>query len=511
MPQTGAAERDTRVSDNNLESDALAEPRHPATDTDRDIPPDVARRAAADQPRADAAPPRLVQSPLPRLIVVTLLTGVAGGIGGMGLALLLHLIQHIAYGYSLHAVIGDESFLAGVTAAPPWRRFLVLVGAGVIAGFGWWAVYHLGRPLVSIKKAVTETTKTGTAPIMPLGSTTAHALLQIVTVALGSPLGREVAPREIGAMLAGWCCRRLGLNIAETRLMVACGAGAGLAAVYNVPLSGAAFVLEVLLRTMRPGVIIVALATSVIGTVIAWIGLGDNWQYDFPHYPVSAGLMIWACLMGPIAGITAFGYSEMTAWARGRAPKDARLIPYALAAFALVGLFAAFLPQLPGNGRGPIQLALTGAETPGSAILMLAVKLIATLAVLIAGAEGGLLTPSLAIGALLSLPLGELWNTVFHTGIPLGAFVIVGATGFLAVSMRMPVTAILLLMEFTRAGQDFLVPMIAATAGAMAVREGLTQLPHGLGGSLRRCLFRRDVLNEGGMTQIKTLPQVKQL
>ncbi|MCB8877208.1 chloride channel protein [Acidisoma silvae] len=475
---------------------------HPPTDTDRDIPSDVAPVASA--PAKPLASPVADRTPLPRLVLVTLLTGVSGGIGGMGLALLLHFIQHITFGYSLHAVISDENFLAGVTAASPQRRFLVLVGAGLIAGFGWWAVHRFGRPLVSIKKSVAEGT------VMPMGTTIAHALLQIVTVAMGSPLGREVAPREIGSVLAGWCSRRVGLTPDDTRLMVACGAGAGLAAVYNVPLSGAVFVLEVLLMTVRPQVVVIALTTSVIATVIAWIGLGDDWQYQFPAYPVSTGLMIWACLIGPIAGVAGLGYSELTAWARGRAPKNARIILTTLAAFALVGLLTAWLPQLPGNGKGPIQLALSGAETPGPAVLMLGVKLVAVIACLLAGAEGGLLTPGLAVGALLSVPLGELWNAVFHSGIPLGAFVIVGATAFLAVSMRMPVTAIVLLMEFTRAGQDFLIPMIAATAGAMAVREGLAGHGQGLAGLIKSCLFPRTVLNSAGMTQIKTLPQVKQ-
>ncbi|MCB8879566.1 chloride channel protein [Acidisoma cellulosilytica] len=493
------------MPDDSLETRTSLAPFHPPTDTDRDIPSDIPH-AAVIETKPDPLPAAVSTTPLPQLILVTLLTGVAGGIGGMGLALLLHFIQHIAYGYSLHAVISDENFLAGVTAAPPWRRFLVLLGAGLIAGFGWWAMHRFGRPLVSIKKAVTEG-----APPMPMGTTIAHALLQIVTVALGSPLGREVAPREIGAVLAGWCCRRLGLTVEDTRLMVACGAGAGLAAVYNVPLSGAVFVLEVLLMTVRPRVVIVALATSVIGTVIAWIGLGTDWQYQFPHYPVSTGLMVWACLMGPVAGVAGLFYSELTAWARSRAPKNARIIVTTLAAFALVGLLTAWLPQLPGNGKGPIQLALSGAEGPGSAVLMLAVKLVAVIACLLAGAEGGLLTPGLAIGSLLSVPLGEVWNAAFQTGIPLGAFVIVGATAFLAVSMRMPVTAILLLMEFTRAGQDFLIPMIAATAGAMAVREGLARNPRGLMGRIGGCLFSRTMLNNAGMTQIKTLPQVKQL
>src|ERR1700676_3634540 len=108
--------------------------------------------------------------------------------------------------------------------------------------------------LVSIKKAVDSP-----ASRMPFAATTVHALLQIVTVALGSPLGREVAPREIGAALAGWLSDRAGLAAEDSRIMVACGAGAGLAAVYNVPIGGALFALEVLLGTFDLSAVIIAL------------------------------------------------------------------------------------------------------------------------------------------------------------------------------------------------------------------------------------------------------------
>ena len=62
------------------------------------------------------------KTPLLRLAVITLLTGVAAGVGGMGLALTLHLVQHLAYGYSLDAIIGSETFLQGVSQASPLRR-----------------------------------------------------------------------------------------------------------------------------------------------------------------------------------------------------------------------------------------------------------------------------------------------------------------------------------------------------------------------------------------------------
>src|SRR5882724_11461014 len=131
------------------------------------------------------------ETPWMTLAIVTVMVGIAAGLGGMTLGLLLRLVQHVAYGYSIHAIVSSESFLQGVSASSPVRRFVVLSVCGVVAGVGWWAVYRFGSPLVSISKAVGAK-----GPPMPFRTTVALDLLQIVTVALGSPLGREVAPRE---------------------------------------------------------------------------------------------------------------------------------------------------------------------------------------------------------------------------------------------------------------------------------------------------------------------------
>jgi hypothetical protein len=98
-------------------------------------------RTSADPPTSSSA------SSWPRLAAVTVLTGVAAGLGGMLLALLLHAVQHIAYGYGGHI---DESFLQGVVGSSPLHRVVVLSICGLTAGIGWWAVRRLGRPLVSI-------------------------------------------------------------------------------------------------------------------------------------------------------------------------------------------------------------------------------------------------------------------------------------------------------------------------------------------------------------------------
>lgn len=409
------------------------------------------RPASVDEPRS-----------LARFAAVTVLTGVGAGLGGMALALLLHAIQHVAYGYSVAHVISAESFLEGVTDTAPLRRLIVVSICGLIAGGGWWALYRYGRPLVGIRKAMNSDD-----PRMPGLSTTIHALLQIVTVAMGSPLGREVAPREIGAAFPAWLSRRAGLSVADRRIMVACGAGAGLAAVYNVPLGGAVFVLEVLLGTFEWTVVVPALATSAIAAVVAWIGLGNEHQYQVPQFTLNAQLVVWSIVCGPLFGVAAYAFTRLMSHARSLAPKDQRLPVLTLLNFVVIGVLAMSLPQLLGNGKGPAGLSFDSHLTVGLAATLLVLKVAITASTLRCGAEGGLLTPGLANGALLSLVIAGLLNPLWP-GMQPGAFAVVGAASFLAASMQMPITAVVLILEFTRVNHDMLIPMLLAVGGSVS-------------------------------------------
>jgi H+/Cl- antiporter ClcA len=403
--------------------------------------------------------------PLLILAMVVILTGVGAGLGGMLLALLLHAVQHLAYGYSQDTLFSHETFLVGVTAASGQRRVVVMALCGVVAGVGWYLLYRYGRPLISIKKAVSAD-----APLMPPGSTLLHALLQIITVGLGSPLGREVAPREIGALIGGWLSVRARLAPETQRLIVACGAGAGLAAVYNVPLGGAVFVLEVLIGSFSWPAAVMALTTSAIGGAIGWIGLGAESQYVVPHFDLSPNLIGWSLISGPLFGLAAYGFVRLTSAARQHAARGRHLPILSLINFTVIGCIATYLPQLLGNGKGPAQLGFDGQLTLGLAALLLVTKILITATTLRAGAEGGLLTPALASGALMAILLGGAWSLIWP-GVPLGAFAIVGAAAFLGASMSMPLTAIVLVAEFTRIDHNFLVPIILAVAGSVCVNK----------------------------------------
>lgn len=396
---------------------------------------------------------------LTRLIAVVL-TGLLAGLSGMVLALILHAIQHLAFGYSPGQIVSAESFLQGVTDSSWPRRLLAIVAGGAIAGFGWWLLGRYGQKRVSIASVVANP-----AVPMPAGTTTIHALLQIVTVALGSPLGREVAPREMGALGAGMVARKLGLLADETRTLVACGAGAGLAAVYNVPLAGALFSLEVMLLSFSWEKTLAAMITSAIAAWTATLGLGEESQYHFTSDILPHSFLWWAIIAGPILGAGAWLFRKATSTARSGVRSNWQMPVFCLLAFSLLAVLSLYFPQLPGNGKGPMQLALSDELGFPGAAMLLALKMVVILAVLRGGAEGGLLTPGLAVGGLTSLLLCMLWQQLLPGG-DYGSFALVGAAAFLAASMQMSLTAVALVMEFTHMDHSYLAPTLLCAAGA---------------------------------------------
>lgn len=156
-----------------------------------------------------------------------------------------------------------------------------------------------------------------------------RGVLSIVTVGMGVSLGREAAPQMAGAAVASRVADWARLPLWQRRLLVAAGAGAGFAAVYNVPLGGAVFALEVLLGTLALPLVLPAIATSVIATAIAWVTLGTHPTYSVPNYAARPSQLVWAVVTGPLLGLAAVAWVKIIAAAtaaRGGVPgrRDAR-------------------------------------------------------------------------------------------------------------------------------------------------------------------------------------------
>ena len=393
-------------------------------------------------------------------MVVTALVGIGAGVGGGLVYLGLHAIQHLAFGYS------EGTFLEGLLDAPPANRVIALVLAGVLGGVGWYFLRRWGSR--SPRHAVVSVEAAVGGRRMPGVVTLVNAALQVIIVGLGASIGREVAPREVAAWWASWLSERAGVSARERRILVACGAGAGLAAVYNVPFGGAVFAVEILLAELSFATVLPALATSAIAAVVARLVVPANPLYAVDQLPLKPQVVVWAILAGPIIGFAAVGFVRLTRLAQNHRPKSWGILIVMPLVFAAVGVASLWLPAILGNGRSLGQLAVSASLPVAVALLTTVVKTAATVGTIGAGAAGGTLTPSFAIGAGVGLTLGGAWQLVWP-GEPIGAFALLGAAAFLAVTMRAPLTALILVVEFTDQGPDMLAPIMLCIAGAVAI------------------------------------------
>ncbi len=393
-----------------------------------------------------------------RFWLAVVLTGVGTGLGAAALTGLLGVVQHTVWPGS------GMDLLEAASHAPPWWHVAVLLGAGVVTGLGQLLLVRLssGNGIDTIEAIWFH------AGRVPALRTLGSAVLSIVIVGMGASLGREGAPKQAGTVVANELSDRTGLSDEARRLLVACGAGAGMAAAYGVPLGGALFALEVLRGELALRFVLPALVTSAIATGVSWAFLPDLPTYQVPAYTGSIAAVAWAMLAGPIAGVISVLYVRAVGWADRNRPKGKWRLGAPVLALGLLGAVSIAFPQLLGNGRDVAQLAFTGQVPPALLVTLLLLKPAATLLCLGSGAPGGLFTPSLAVGALLGGALGSLWSAVFP-GTPLGLFALLGAGAILAATTQGPISTVVLMMELTGHARAFILPLILVVAVATFV------------------------------------------
>jgi H+/Cl- antiporter ClcA len=400
-----------------------------------------------------------------RFWTLVVLVGLGAGLGGAALMELLRGVQHLAWSYHSSS-LESESFLEAVERASAGRRLLVLVIGGVVAGGG---AVLLAR-LASAGEVSEAIWLRGAR--LPFLASLARAVHSIVIVGLGASLGREAAPQQTGAAVASALSQWAQLPEWQRRLLVACGAGAGMAAVYNVPLGGALFALEVLLGTLTLPLVLPALATSLIATAVAWIALPTHPTYTIPTYAIHGSQVVWAIIVGPIAGLAAVAYIRLIGAAHALRPSGRMRFFAPIVVFAALGAVAIAYPQLLGNGKNVVQLALVARLSVGLIAVLLVLKPIATAACLGSGASGGLFTPTLAYGVLLGALLGQGWSEIWP-GAPLGSYAIIGGAAVLGAAMQGPLAAVVLLLELTHHGDALMVPVLLAVVEATVLARVL--------------------------------------
>jgi H+/Cl- antiporter ClcA len=405
-------------------------------------------------------PPTLLSKRAVYFWLTVILTGAGAGIGAIVLTELLQSVQHLFW--------PGADLLTAASQANPWRHIYVLLGAGVLTGAGQIALRRLTSGNgIDIAQAISEF-----AGRLPAVRTLGTAVLSVLLVGMGAALGREGAPKQFGAVIANGLSDAARLTDEQRRLLVACGAGAGMAAAYGVPLGGALFALEVLRGVLALRLILPALLACIIAAGISWLVLPNAPTYIVPAYGASLSVGCWALIAGPIAGLVSIGYVHLVAWADRIKPRGWRRLVAPVIAFAILGLASIEFPQVLGNGKDIAQLAFSNEIAPALLVVLVLLRPLATILCLSSGVPGGLFTPSLSLGALLGGVLGLAWSSVWP-GVPPGLFAVVGAGAVLAATTHGPISAIVLVMELTARDRSFVLPLVIAVVTATIVARTL--------------------------------------
>jgi CIC family chloride channel protein len=401
-----------------------------------------------------------------RFWVLVPLTGAIAGVGAVAGVHFLNLVQRLAWG-------GSGSLLA-VTSAAPWpRRLLVPTAAGVII------------TLVSLLLGQSAEGH-GSAEILEaiwvrrgrvrLRVAVARGILTLLAVAMGASIGREGALIYFGAAAASWLGRRANVDADQLKLLVACGASAGMAAVYNTPIGGSLFGLEVFLGGLALELYGPIIFASVTATLISRTLLEDHPSYVIPPYRLNhpSELPLYL-LLGVLVGVVSALFVrtvETTSRLASMVPtRWRRALP--IVSLSLVGAVGIALPQIYGNGYDTVNQALVGALPIGLVLGLPLIKLSLSALVASSGVPGGLFTPSLFVGALTGAAFGAAAHFLFPNIVPsTGGYVLVGMAAILAGSTHATLAGALMMFEMT-GSYGVILPLLAGSVVSAAVSRAL--------------------------------------
>jgi CIC family chloride channel protein len=302
----------------------------------------------------------------------------------------------------------------------------------------------------------------------------------VLAIGSGMALGREGPSVQMGASIAQFVGTVFRRSWPDLRVLMAAGAGAGLATAFNSPIAGAVFVLEELVQRFEHRMAIAALAASATAIAVARALLGD--APDFAVEPLNHVPAIGQPLflvLGVIAGLLAVGYNRLLLGSIALVARFDRVPPEWRAAVigAAVAVVAWFAPGLVGGGDPITQRTLSGAVVLAFLPVAFLIRALLGSASYAAGTPGGLFAPMLVLGAQLGLLCGAWQAALFPSlAIPPQAFAVVGMAAFFTGVVRAPMTGIVLIIEMT-AAFNMLLPMLIACFAAMLVPTLLGDTP----------------------------------
>ncbi len=420
----------------------------------------------------------LEQTPasLPMLALVSILAGAAAGLVGAGFRLALDQGDRFRNWAidGLHAAFGTSLLLSAIGLV------VVVAACGLAAMIAAWMVrrfapFASGSGIPHVESVIVQE-----LPMAPYRLIPVKFIGGVLAIGSGMALGREGPSVQMGATVAHFVGRLFRRNTPDGLVLLASGAGAGLATAFNAPIAGAIFVLEELVRRFDTRITIATFgaSTGAIAVARAFLGQKPDFKIDLPPYAEIATVPL-DLLLGVIAGLFAVAYNKTVLGMLAgtdrinRWPVEFR----ALVIGAIVGLIAWFGPGLVGGGDSITQQTLTGVESLRWLVPVFLLRFALGPLSYAARTPGGLFAPLLVLGAQLGLVFGIVCLHAFPEWAPDPRMLaVVGMAAFFTGVVRAPLTGITLVTEMT-GGFTLLLPMLAACFAAMLVPTLLRDEP----------------------------------
>lgn len=393
-----------------------------------------------------------------RLLLATVALGIGTGLVGIACHYLLEGVQRLAFGQN------RSDLLQQFQEAGALRRFLVLSVTGVLAA-SFWYVLQSRHKILSIRRQIDLVGERDPASLAHI----LHASMQVAIVGAGASVGKEGAPREVGALLAGHLGKAFSLAIKERRVLIACGAGAGLAAVYQVPFASSLFVFETLGLAYHWKNVLLVLSSTYVATWVAQpiVGHGAIYHMSLVHW--SASSFFQAILVALLVTPLALAFRFLANRASRKRRKDGTILWALPLAFMVLAGIVLFYPIFMGNGQVLAQALLSG-QPFSNLVLTLAMKGFLVYLLLRNGAYGGTLTPSFALG-IGSGYLATLLLTVVGIHLDPALGMLLGATVFLGTTLQAPLTGIALSLGFTGQSWALILPLALAAGVSYVIQN----------------------------------------
>jgi chloride channel protein, CIC family len=395
------------------------------------------------------------------MLMWSAMVGVGGAFATMAFREGIGLIQHLLSGYS-------GSFVLMAKSLPWYVRFWLPAAGGFLAGCMLVIAARCDRK--SGKTDYMEAIALGDGRV-PVLQSLWRSVSSLLTIGSGGSIGREGPMVQLAALAASLIGRFANFDAPRLRLLVACGAAAGITSAYNAPIAGAFFVSEIVLGTIAMESFGPMVVASVVANIVMRESSGYRPPYELPAFPTITGPEVILFVgLGTLCGMLAPKFLNLIDVSRKQFRRLPVPLPLRLALGGLVvGVISIWIPEVWGNGYSVVNQILHSPWAWQTLVTVLAFKVIATAATTGSGAIGGVFTPTLFVGAVFGALFGLAMQAVWPGHISAYfAYSIVGMGAFMAGATQAPLMAILMIFEMTLSYQVVL-PLLVSCVVAYSV------------------------------------------